>query len=234
MIRVAVFGARGRMGNLVCEAVEASDDLVLAARCNRPGPHELGSADVVVDFSLPAGTAALLPLLGSRALVTGTTGLSDELQAAVEAQATRGVVVQAGNFSTGVNVLLGLLGTAAAALPDYDVEIVEMHHRNKVDAPSGTAMALAGAVQHARGGELVHGREGHTGVRERGPIGMHALRGGDVAGEHLVYLAGPGERLQLGHLATGRHVFVEGALRAARWAHGRAPGLYGMPDVLGL
>ncbi len=221
------------MGQLLCEAVEQADDLTLAAATDRPGPPELSDASLVIDFSLPSGTDALLDVIGERTLITGTTGLPAGLQERVARHALRAAVVQAGNFSTGVNVLIRLLRSAAAALPDYDVEIVEMHHRRKVDAPSGTAMALAGAVQQAaRGGDLVHGREGHTGPRERGPIGMHALRGGDIAGEHMVYLAGPGERLQLGHLATGRQVFAEGALRAARWAVSQPPGLYDMADVL--
>ncbi|MCB9795610.1 MAG: 4-hydroxy-tetrahydrodipicolinate reductase [Alphaproteobacteria bacterium] len=263
MISVGVQGAAGRMGRLLVAGIMEAEDLQLGAMIERRAHPELGKdagqlagqprmgvllgpmggqghqgCDVIIDFSLPEGTRALLDSAPGCALVIGTTGLGDALRADLRAYAERHPVVLASNFSTGVNLLLGLVAQAAALAPDYHVEIVEMHHRHKVDAPSGTALSLGRAVAEARGQSLsslaVHGREGRTGARSDQEIGFHSLRGGDVAGEHTVYLAGPGERLSLGHLATSRSAFAGGALRAARWVVGQAPGLYDMQDVLGL
>jgi len=218
------------MGRLVCEILGSE----LAGTTDQGELNALSYVDaqVVIDFSLPQGTAELLRTV-ELPLVVGTTGLDSATEAALRAHAERHPVVWASNFSTGVNLLFELVRTASSALPDYDLEIVEMHHRHKVDAPSGTARSLAQAASEGRG-SVVHGREGHTGERPPGEIGMHALRGGDVAGEHMVYLAGPGERLQLGHLATSRRSFAEGAIRAARWVVGKPPKLYTMREVLGL
>jgi 4-hydroxy-tetrahydrodipicolinate reductase len=193
---------------------------------------------VVIDFSLPEGTAELVERAGDQALVVGTTGLSPATESALRAHAARAPTLVASNFSTGVNVLMALVGQAAAALPDYDIEIVEMHHRHKRDAPSGTALALGRAAAAARGVDLdavaAHGRSGETGERPVGQIAFHALRGGGVIGDHSVYLAGPAERVLLGHAATTRAAFALGALRAARWIADQPPGWYTMRDVLGI
>lgn len=262
-LRVAVNGAAGRMGRMVIADILEHDDLTLVGAADRPGhpdagrdagalcgkwsvgvalgeagPDTFADAEVVVDFSLPGGTLALLEVLTGQALVTGTTGLEPAHMRFLDDYAKRAPVVRASNFSIGVNLLLGLVAQAAALAPRYDVEIVEMHHRHKRDAPSGTALALGAAVAGARGVALdtvgVHGRSGETGPRSQGEIGLHALRGGDVIGEHTVYLAGPGERLMIGHLATSREAFASGALRAALWVEGRPAGLYDMRDVLGM
>lgn len=262
-LKIAINGAAGRMGRILLAAVLVDEWLQLVAATDRPTHPSRGldagqlcgkwttgisldspraglydAADVVVDFSLPEGVPALLDSLRGQALVMGTTGLDTHQRALVEAYALRAPVVMASNFSTGVNLLLGLVSQAARLLPDYDVEIVEMHHRHKRDAPSGTALSLGQAVARARGEALdavaQHGRHGLLGPRTDSEVGFHALRGGDVVGEHTVYLAGSGERLALAHLATSRESFGNGALRAARWAVARAPGLYDMQDVLGL
>lgn len=238
-MNVAVVGASGHMGQLVCQTVVAHPDLALHARIGRAGPQPGDlDVDVVIDFSLPAGTAALIPMLTGQALVSGTTGLSDAQRADLEAYAQRGPLLWASNFSTGMTLLLRLVEQAAAALPDTDVEIVEMHHGRKRDAPSGTALSLGRRAAHARGWTLddtaVHGRAGAVGQRPAREIGFHAVRGGDVAGEHTVILAGSGERLQLNHLATSRQAFASGAVRAAAWIIGKPPGRYTMGDVLGL
>ena len=191
---------------------------------------------------MPAATKAHAGLAGESgtALVVGTTGLDANTQAAVEAAAKSAPLVQAPNMSLGVNLLMALVEQAAAKLgPEaYDIEIVEMHHRHKVDAPSGTALGLGEAAAKGRGVDLsdarVSVRDGHTGPREEGTIGFATLRGGDVAGDHTVIFAAEGERLELGHRASNRGVFAQGALRAALWAAGKQPGLYSMKDVLGL
>lgn len=202
------------------------------------GPGCFGDAQVVVDFSLPAGLSAALPLLDGRALVSGVTGTDPALAAALDALTARSAVLVTTNFSTGVHVLVDLVRRAATALPTYDVEVVELHHRRKVDAPSGTARTLGEAAAAAHGVRLddvaVHGREGVVGARTAPEIGMHAVRGGDIVGDHTVWLCGEGERLQLGHIATSRDTFARGALRAAGWIVGKSPGRYAMTDVLGL
>lgn len=237
-LRVAVLGT-GRTGGRVLEAARAAPDLRVVATATRAlAPGCFADAEVVVDFSAPSALEAALPHLGAAALVTGTTGLSEAIEAALRARAHEGVVVAAANFSTGVALLNDLVARAAAALPDYDLEIVEAHHRFKRDAPSGTARVLARAAATARGVVLddvaVHGREGDTGPRVAGSIGVHAVRGGDTVGDHTVWLAGDGERVELRHVATSRDTFARGALRAARWTRGRPPGAYDLRDVLGL
>ncbi len=266
MTRITIIGAGGRMGCTLVRCIARADDLELAGAVECAGAPALDTdagitaggpslgvrigadlaaavshADVVIDFSAREVLAANLDIVMQRGLpvVIGTTGLDAAMTAAVAAAARRTAVVQAANMSTGINLLLELLTQAAAILGlDYDVEIVETHHRHKKDAPSGTALALAGAVASGRGQALeavmTHGREGIIGARPRGEIGMHALRGGDVVGEHTVHFAADGEKLEFTHRASNREAFALGALRAARWSVGRPAGLYDMRDVLGL
>lgn len=204
----------------------------------RPIGPVLADTDVVIDFALPAGTMAALPHLGDAGFVSGTTGLEPTELARVQAHGFRAPVLLAANFSTGVNALLALVEAAARALPDFDIEIVEAHHRHKVDAPSGTALALGEAAAAARGVELDRvrqdGRVGRCGPRSPATIGLHALRGGSVTGHHTVWLAGADERIQLTHEAGSREVFARGAIRAARHIAKREPGVYTMRDVLAL
>jgi 4-hydroxy-tetrahydrodipicolinate reductase len=268
-VRVAVAGAGGRMGQALIEAVLAEPGLLLAAALDVPGGAGIGedagarigrragvavtddvdralaSSDVLIDFTRPEGTLAHAEACVRRgvALVAGTTGLSPAQKSALAAHAASVPVVFAPNMSVGVNVLVKLVEIAAARLgPAYDIEIVEMHHRHKVDAPSGTALRLGEAAASATRTTLaesaVYAREGVTGERRAGAIGFATLRGGDVVGEHTVIFAGTGERVELVHKATSRQTFAGGALRAARFvaerrAEGR-PGLYDMADVLGL
>jgi 4-hydroxy-tetrahydrodipicolinate reductase len=263
VLRVAVHGAAGRMGRALVELI-AQADLKLAAAIDAPGSPQLGrdagelagigalgveitdqldaiaKADVVIDFSLPAALAGVLAAVErhQKPLVLATTGLSPEQWAAVDGLAKRVPLVAAPNYSTGVAVLYHLAERAAKLLPDFDLEIVEMHHRRKVDAPSGTALGLAEAAARGRDWnareQSVYGRQGHPGARPDREIGVMTLRGGDVIGDHTLIMAGDGERLELAHKATSRVLFARGALRAARWLAGKAPGRYGMPDVLGL
>jgi 4-hydroxy-tetrahydrodipicolinate reductase len=257
-MRVAVVGASGRMGRavvrlaasqgaeIVC-AVAASDvgrDVGELAGLGPTGVSvvdglaviEHARADVVVDFSAPHATLALAPIAAAAgsAIVSGTTGLHRDERAALEDAAARVPVLWEPNMSIGVHVLSELVGRAAAVLADWDIEIVETHHRAKVDAPSGTAIRLAEVARAGRSGatHLVHGRHGKPGARGAAEIGMHALRGGDVVGDHVVHLLGGGERLELTHRATSRDVFAHGALRAARWIAGRPSGTYSLRDVL--
>ena len=265
-MRIGITGCAGRMGRMLAEAVLAADGCTLAGGCERPdhlaigtdlgallGRQPLGIAvtgdaaalfgqcDTVIDFTAPAATVhhAGLAARTGVALVAGTTGL-DEAQKEALATAARAVpVVFAANMSVGVNLLIGLTERVARTLPeDYDIEIVEMHHRMKADAPSGTALALGRAAAQGRGVALgdraVRVRDGQTGPRPPGAIGFATLRGGDVVGEHTVIFAGDGERIELTHKASSRAVFVKGALRAALWTAGRPPGLYDMGAVLGL
>ena len=255
MIRIAICGITGRMGQTLTELIDSADDLELAGGIAHDAPADatgpvvrmehaqtvLARADVAIDFSAPAALQALIEQCGERgALVVGTTGLDAQLEARLNALAKRMPVLVAANFSVGVNLLLGLVERAAAALPAerYDVEVVEAHHRRKVDAPSGTALALARAVAAGRAVALedvrCDGRSGETGVRARGEIGIHALRGGNVVGAHTVHFLGERERIAISHEAQDRSLFAEGALVAARWLHGRAPGRYTMTDVLGI
>ncbi len=258
-LRVCVVGALGRMGERVRAEIAAEEDLVVGAALESAGHPRLGerleggvvlgadakaavaASDVVIDFSVPASTLALLPIAvdAGVACVIGTTGFSDGERTAIASAGKRIGIVLAPNFSVAVNVLTHLVREAARLLgPGFDAEIVELHHAAKRDAPSGTALRLAAAIAEERGGtagaELASGRVGDTGPRAPGTIGIQALRGGDNPGEHTVLFVGAGERLELAHRAMTRHHFVKGALRAARWLRGRAPGLYAMEDVLGL
>lgn len=258
-LRVACVGALGRMGERVRAALADAPDAELVGALEGAGHPALGRelpggvplvadprdafarADAVIDFSLPAATLAALRAAAERGLayVCGTTGFAPAERAELEALARRMPLVLAPNFSVAVNVLAHLVGEAARLLgPGFDAEIVELHHAAKRDAPSGTALRLAAAIASARGQDLeevlVVTREGETGARPAGAIGVQALRGGDNPGEHTVLLVGRGERLELVHRAATRDHFAAGALTAARWARSRPPGLYGMEDVLGL
>ena len=265
-MRLVVAGAGGRMGRMLIAAVAGAPGCRLQAAVERPGSNLVGQdagglaglgplgipvgddllaalegADGVLDFTTPEASLALAEAAASRGLVhvVGTTGLSAADMAELRRAAARARIVQSGNMSLGVNVLAGLVRRAARALgPGWDIEIVEMHHRMKVDAPSGTALLLGEAAAEGRAIDLAQrserGRDGHTGARAEGAIGFASLRGGTVVGEHSVVLAGPGERLELGHRAEDRGVFARGAVAAALWARERPPGLYGMADVLGL
>ncbi|HET9735460.1 MAG TPA: 4-hydroxy-tetrahydrodipicolinate reductase [Burkholderiales bacterium] len=256
-MKVAIAGAGGRMGRALIESVLADRELTLAAAFDAPGSAAIGQgagalrisadlgaladADVLVDFTRPEGTLAHLEacLKLNRRMVIGTTGFS-EAQAARIAEAARRIpIVLSPNFAIGVNVVFRLAQTAAKALGDaYDVEIVEAHHRHKVDAPSGTALKLGELVAQALGRDLgkvaTHGRHGDTGERAPKAIGFHAIRGGDIVGEHTVMFAGQGERVEVAVRSQSRSTYAAGALRAAKWLAGRGPGLYDMFDVLGL
>jgi 4-hydroxy-tetrahydrodipicolinate reductase len=251
---IGIAGIAGRMGRLLAEEVAAAG-ATLVGGIDRPGVAPppgvvsfpdiaalAAASDVVVDFthaSAVAAHAAALAAAGT-AWVLGTTGLSAADEAAVRQAAERIAVVHAPNFSPGVNLMLALAERMGAALPaeGYDVEIVEMHHRQKVDAPSGTAIGLGRAVARARGVDLAavqqSGRDGHTGARATGAIGFAALRGGQVVGEHTLLFAGASEHIALTHRAFDRRVFATGAIRAALWVQGRPPALYTMMDVLGM
>lgn len=261
--RLAVLGAAGRMGRAVIQAAHSAG-LPLGAAFERDGAPDLqrdaselaglppsgvrigadlsaaaGSFEVLVDFTRPEGTLAALDacVAQGKAMVIGTTGFTAEQQAAIDIAAQRIAIVKAGNFSLGVNLCLQLLETAAAALGGaFDVEIVEAHHKHKVDAPSGTALMMGEAVARGAGKVLaehaVYERYGHTGARPAGAIGFSTVRGGDVVGDHTVMFLGDGERVEITHKASSRLNFAHGAVRAAGWVAGRAPGLYDMRDVL--
>lgn len=243
MIGIGIVGARGRMGQAIAAELAAHDRARLAALADRgEDPAALARAsDVVIDFSIPDALPATLAAVGAaaRPLVVGTTGLTPDHHRAIDAAADTVAVLHAANMSLGVTLLAHLVREAAARLgPDYDIEIVETHHRHKADAPSGTALLLGAAAAQGRGVDLAansaRGRDGMTGPRRAGDIGFAALRGGSVAGDHLVVLAGDGERIELGHRAESRIIFARGAIRAALWLHGKPPGRYTMDDVLGL
>ena len=265
-MRIVIAGAAGRMGRMLIQAVDQTQGMRLAGALERPGSPALGQdaslqagcaasdvlitdnaleallhADAIIDFTTPASTVALAALAAQARVVhvIGTTGLSADDIARIDAAARHAVVVRSGNMSLGVNLLAGLVKRAAATLGvDYDIEIVEMHHRMKVDAPSGTALLLGEAAAKGRDIDLAsHSqrvRDGHTGARTTGDIGFATLRGGTVIGDHSVIFAGPGERLELAHKAEDRGLFARGAVRAALWGKGRKPGHYSMADVLGL
>ena len=263
-LKIAVNGAAGRMGRRVIAAVCATDGVTLSAALDAPGSPHLGTdagglagvgplgvpvtevlgeavADAVIDFSTPAGLAALLPQACDRGIpvAVATTGLDEAGMAAVREAATRVPVVFAPSFSTAVNVAMTLCERAAGALKDVpggaDVEVIERHHRYKEDAPSGTALRFAETVRDVMGQtRFVHGREGRTGQRPRGEIGLHALRTGDNVGEHTVVFGLLGETLEVTVRGHTRDSYANGAVAAARWAVGKAPGFYGMRDVLGL
>ncbi|MCB1388621.1 MAG: 4-hydroxy-tetrahydrodipicolinate reductase [Rhodobacteraceae bacterium] len=263
---IVVNGVSGRMGRMLVQVLTGNDKARLAGVLERPGHPWVGKdlgvmlgtapmgitvsddpasvlkgAQAVVDFTAPAASVALAPMAMAAgcAHVIGTTGLSKADIAAIGEAARAGVIVRAGNMSLGVNLLVAMTRKVAAALDaDYDIEIVEAHHRHKVDAPSGTALMLGQAAADGRGISLdaaaVRGRDGITGPRERGAIGFAAIRGGDFIGEHDVIFAADGERVILRHVASDRAVFARGAIKAALWAQGRPNGEYDMADVLGL
>jgi len=242
-MKVAILGAAGRMGQMLCRLAEADPRLELVGKVDvAPGYDAAWPAgtEAVVDFSFHTAVAPNVEKAAAEgiAYVIGTTGLTPEEQARVDACTAKIPLVQAANYSLGVNLLLELVKRAAAVLgPDYDVEITEMHHRHKKDAPSGTALMLAHAAADGRGVKLedvaCYGRQGLTGERPVGEIALHALRGGSVVGDHTVMFAGDVERVEITHKAQGREAFAAGALRAALWAAGRTPGKYDMRDVLG-
>jgi 4-hydroxy-tetrahydrodipicolinate reductase len=256
-MKVAIAGAGGRMGRVLIDAVLADRELELAAALDAAGSPALGQpagsltigsdlgalagADVLIDFTRPEGTLAHLEAcrLHGKPMVIGTTGFSAAQTQRIAEGARRLPIVLSPNFAIGVNVVFRLAQSAAAALGDaYDVEIVEAHHRHKVDAPSGTALKLGELVAGALGRDLgkvaTHGRSGDIGERPARAIGFHAIRGGDIVGEHTVIFAGTGERVEIAVRSHSRQTYAAGALRAAKWLRGRAPGLYDMFDVLGL
>jgi 4-hydroxy-tetrahydrodipicolinate reductase len=257
-IRLAVCGATGRMGRTVIRLCQEADDLTLVGACAASGDPNLGEdagtlagarpagvavtddmsaallgADVVVDFSLPAALGELSRLVARQnvALVSGTTGVKD--LAPLDEAAARVAVLWSANMSIGIQVLSELAAEAVQRLgPGFDVEIVEVHHNEKVDSPSGTAVRIGEAIREVRGLRPVSGRQGIVGARPNDELGMFALRGGDVIGDHTVHLLGPGERLELTHRATSRELFARGALRAARWIVGKPARRYTLADVL--
>lgn len=264
--RIGVLGCGGRMGRQLLAGVLDAPGAQLTGGSERPDSSAVGQdlgilagrealgrsavgepalvfadSDLVIDFTLPHATAlhAGLAAQHGTALVIGTTGLLEEHLAELERAAQTVAVLRAANMSLGVTLLMELVRQAAAKLDDaYDIEVLEMHHRHKVDAPSGTALALGEAAAAGRNVDLdnasVHVRDGQTGPRQTGTIGFATLRGGDVAGDHSVIFAADGERLELGHRASSRQVFVQGALKAALWLRGKPAGLYSMRDVLAL
>lgn len=265
-MKIVVTGVSGRMGQMLVQTINAHEQTTLVGALERDGHAWIGQdlgtamggvasgvivtadadaalsgAEAVIDFTAPSATLVFAKAAARAGIahVIGTTGMSAEEVAALAPAAERAVLVRAGNMSLGVNLLVQLTKKVAAALDDdYDIEVIEAHHNQKVDAPSGTALMLGEAAAEGRGVTLEdvsdRGRDGITGARERGHIGFAAIRGGDIIGEHDVLFAATGERITLRHVASDRSVFARGALKAALWARGRAPGEYDMLDVLGL
>lgn len=261
MIKTGIVGCKGRVGTLLVQEIRAgySKNLELAGgtvlsidlpqnESERPffmtddADALFKKSDVVIDFTAPEATRkhAWLAAKNRKALVVGTTGLSAADEKELEDAAREAAILYTANMSVGVNILLALVEQAAARLSadDWDIEIFEAHHKHKVDAPSGTALAIGRAAAAGRGGDLEdladYARHGHTGPREKGKIGFSVARGGDVVGDHTAYFYSEGERIELTHVATNRALFARGALRAAEWLAGQKPGLYSMRDVLGL
>jgi len=263
MIHVVISGACGRMGRTLVRLVGECADLKLVGAAETAGHPCLGSDagllagaggtatgisdtlpekfDVMIDFSLPEGSIERIETCAGRGIpcVVGTTGFTPEQRKRIAEAAKKTAIVLSPNMSVGVNVLFHAVAELARQLgPDYDIEIVEAHHRFKKDAPSGTALKIGEEIAKATGRNLaesaVHGRGPGAGARKAGEIGIHAVRGGDIVGEHIVYFSALGERLELKHVAHSRDTFARGALRAARWVADRGPGLYSMADVLGL
>jgi 4-hydroxy-tetrahydrodipicolinate reductase len=236
-LRIAVIGAAGRMGQAII-GVAQSEQVDIAAKIDLGDKLVLGEVDVVIDFSHADAVASICEaaMTSKIPLVMGTTGHSAKQRDNIVAASKQLPIVLASNFSVGVNALFALTEKAAKILRDgFDLEIVEVHHRMKKDAPSGTANTLAEILQRIRQMEnLRHGRGGIVGERDRSEIGIHSVRGGDVVGDHTVIFAGNGERLELTHRASSRETFARGAIRAARWVVGKSPGLYDMRNVLGL
>ncbi len=265
-LRLVIAGAGGRMGRTLLRAIHEVPGFVLAGAVDHEGAAEIGTdtgtlaglspsgkkvtsdalplvvqADAIIDFTTPASSVALAALAAQARIVhvIGTTGMSSADDAKLEAAARHAIIVKSGNMSLGVNLLAALVKRAAASLgPDFDIEILEMHHNKKVDAPSGTALLLGNAAAEGRKIELeknsVRSRDGHTGARKAGDIGFATLRGGTVVGDHTVIFAGASERIELSHKAEDRMIFARGALAAAKWGKGKKPGIYSMADVLGL
>ena len=266
-MRLLVVGAGGRMGQALISAITEMDGVVLGAAIDRAGIPVIGqdagivsglaeplgvpitddaasafsSIDGVIDFTAPAATCQFAELAAQKQIVhvIGTTGCREDDDSKIKKAANQAVVIKSGNMSLGVNLLAVLVRQAAKALDaDFDLEVLEMHHKHKVDAPSGTALLLGKAAAEGRGIDLddnsVRSRDGHTGAREKGSIGFATLRGGSVVGSHSVILAGEGERIELSHIAEDRAIFARGAVKAALWGFGKKPGLYTMADVLGL
>ncbi|WP_108051183.1 4-hydroxy-tetrahydrodipicolinate reductase [Bosea sp. 124] len=265
-MRLVVVGAAGRMGRMLIKAIHEAPGCILSAAIERPGSAMLGqdagvlaglpasgvlvgedapaafaAAEGVLDFTTPDSTVAFAALAARARIahIVGTTGLEPQHLAKLEGSAQETAIIRSGNMSLGVNLLAALVRKVAATLgTDWDIEIAEMHHRMKVDAPSGTAVLLGEAAAEGRAVDLakqrVAVRDGHTGARVPGTIGFATLRGGTVVGDHKVIFAGTGERLELSHIAEDRSLFAQGAIKAALWGRGRKPGLYSMADVLGL
>jgi 4-hydroxy-tetrahydrodipicolinate reductase len=265
-MKIAVTGAAGRMGRELIKAIHATTGATLAGALEQPGSPALGQdagllaglaklgvpitddaletfakVDAVLDFTTPSATVEFAGLAANARIVhvIGTTGLAAPDHAKLDAAARHATIIQAGNMSLGVNLLAALTRKMAEALDaDFDIEIIEMHHRLKVDAPSGTALMLGDAAAEGRGVTLTdvaqRVRDGHTGVRRRGDIGFATLRGGSVIGEHTVIFASDSERIEITHKAGDRGLFAQGAVKAALWGHGRGPGRFDMMDVLGL
>ncbi len=265
-MRIAILGAAGRMGRNLIRAVHEMPGCVVAGAADIAGSPVIGldagelagvgkigspvisdaielftRSDAVIDFTSPKSTVDFASLAANARIVhvIGTTGFDDIHEAAIKAAARHATIVKAGNMSLGVNLLAAVTRRIAAALDeDFDIEIVEMHHNRKVDAPSGTALMLGNAAAAGRNIDLkshsVRSRDGHTGERKRGDIGFATLRGGDVVGDHTVIFAADGERIELTHRASDRSIFARGAVKAALWGRGKPPGLYAMTDVLGL
>jgi 4-hydroxy-tetrahydrodipicolinate reductase len=265
-MRLIVAGAGGRMGRALTRVISETKGAVLAGALEAPGSELLGqdagvlaglpangvklsadlwsmsaSADGILDFTVPGATIANVAIAAQRGLVhvIGTTGLSASDDAVIKSVTSRAIVVKSGNMSLGINLLAALVKRVAQSLDaSFDIEILEMHHRGKIDAPSGTALMLGEAAASGRGitleGHSARGRDGETGARRPGDIGFASLRGGTAAGDHSVFFVGPSERLVLSHHAEDRVIFAHGAVKAALWARDRKPGLYTMTDVLGL
>ena len=266
MTKIAIVGASGRMGRCLIEAAQASESIELGAVIGRPGSPVIGrdagelagvgnlgltitddleasldDFEVLVDFTLPEGTLAYAEVCAQhgRSMVVGTTGFSPAQERQLDRLSQRMALLIAPNMSVGVNLCLSLLESAARALGDeMDIEIIEAHHRHKVDAPSGTALQMGRVIAETLGRDLatcaVYGREGRTGPRKPDTIGFETIRAGDIVGEHTVMFAGPGERIEISHKASSRMTFASGAMRAAAWLAGRPSGHYNMRDVLGL
>ena len=266
MIKVGVIGAGGRMGRMLIQAVAQNPETKLAAAIERKGSSLVGvdagelvnidkadvalvddlsqvvnDIDVLIDFSLPESTVNNIKLCAEHGvnMVIGTTGLNDEQNAVFQEATKKIAIVYAGNYSTGVNLSLKLIEMAAKAFGDTaDIEVIEAHHKHKIDAPSGTAYMMAEAAANARGQNLkdvaVYGREGQTGARKQGSIGIHAIRGGEIVGDHTVMFIADGEIVEITHKARERMTFAAGAVRAAVWVKGQQTGQFDMQDVLGL
>jgi len=265
-MKIAVMGAAGRMGRELIRTVHEATGCVVAGAIEPPGSNAIGQdagvlagidalgvpvtsdaleivakVDGILDFTIPRASVEFAGLAANARIVhvMGTTGFSEADEAAIKAAARHATIIKAGNMSLGVNLLVALTRKVAEALDeDFDIEVLEMHHKHKIDAPSGTALMLGQAAADGRGISLgdrsVRSRDGHTGARQRGDIGFATLRGGNVVGEHSVVFAADGERVVLSHIATDRGIFARGAVKAAQWGRGKGPGLFSMSDVLGL